>query len=227
MEDKNIHKGHRDRMKRKFMENGLEALEEHEILELLLYYSIARRDTNPIGHKLLNRFGNLSGVFDANYDLLTSIDGISEHSAILIKLIPQLAKSYLESKQTKDAVSFKTKDNVYDFCKMLFVGKLAEEFYVICLDKRSKVIEHQKVSSGIVDETPINMRRLVDIILKSNACAVILTHNHPSGTSLPSKSDISATSTIKSVLDGLGVILLDHIIVSSTDASSFAEMSLL
>ncbi len=227
MDDKNIHKGHRDRMKNKFLKNGLEALEEHEILELLLYYSIARRDTNPLGHRLLSRFGSLAGVFDANFDLLMSIDGVSEHTATLIKLIPQLSKSYLESKQTKDSVRFLTKDDIYNFCKMLFVGKVEEEFYVICLDKRSRVIEHRKVSAGIVDETAINMRRLANIVLKNNACAVILTHNHPSGTSLPSKNDISATATIKTVLNGLSVTLLDHIIVSNNDISSFAEINLI
>lgn len=227
MEEKNIHKGHRDRMKNKFLKNGLESFENHEILELLLYYSIARRDTNPIGHELLKRFGSISGVFDANYEELMSVKGISEHSAVLIKLIPQLAKSYIESKQTKGAVSLTSMNEIYDFCRMLFVGKLNEEFYVICMDKRSEVITYRKISEGLVDETPVNMRKLVEIIVKSNACKVILTHNHPSGTALPSKSDIMATKNIRTVLNGINVVLFDHIIVSKYETVSFAQMNII
>lgn len=227
MEEMNIHKGHRDRMKSKFLKNGLESFENHEILELLLYYSIARRDTNPIGHELLERFGSISGVFDANYEELMSVKGISEHSAILIKMIPQLAKSYIESKQTKDAVSLTSMQEIYDFCRMLFVGKLNEEFYVICMDKRSEVITYRKISEGLIDETPVNMRKLVEIIVKSNASKVILTHNHPSGTALPSKSDILATKNIRTVLGGINVVLFDHIIVSKYETVSFAQMDII
>lgn len=227
MEKENIHSGHRERLKKRFLNKGIESFEDHEILEMLLFYSISRRDTNPIAHSLCEKFGTLSKVFDANFDELMQVKGISEHSALLIKIIPQLCQRYTADKTLAKRMNLSTTRAMTEFSKTLFVGKNHEEFYVICMDSYSKLLTYKKISEGTLNATMLDLRQLAATVIHHNASRVFVTHNHPSGTSLPSSADIESTKRILNLLNSIGVVFDDHIIVSDKDTTSLASLGML
>lgn len=209
-----LHSGHRERMKEKFRENGLETFADHEVLEFLLFYSIAQRNTNPIGHELMDRFLSVSGVFDADFDELLSIKGISSHSATLIKLIPELCQRYLEDKSRSALKLMTSPENLKNLVISLFVGKTTEELYIICLDKMGKLISYKKISSGTLDASLADMHLIAETIAKSKASRIMLCHNHPSGIPFASDADIQVTKSVKSLAENMGVFFDDHFIVA-------------
>lgn len=227
MDKENIHSGHRERLKNRFLNKSLESFEDHEVLELLLFYSIARRDTNPIAHSLMKRFKTISKVFDASYDELISIDGISDHTATLIKLIPQLSQRYTLDRSSAKRMVLSTTNSMINFAKTLFVGKNREEFYMICLDSSSKLLTCKKISEGTLNATMLDLRLLAGTAIRHNASRVFVTHNHPSGTSLPSSADIESTKKIYTLLNSIGIIFDDHIIVCDDDATSLSSLGMI
>lgn len=227
MKKENVHDGHRDRLKKRFLNNGLESFEEHEILELLLFFAIPRRDTNKLAHMLLKKFGTLSDVLDAQEDELKKVDGIGENCVTLLKIIPQLCQKYMKSKFFAKRMNLSTTHSMMEFSRSLFVGKKHEEFYVVCMDAQSKLLTYRKISEGTLNSTTFDMRKLVSTVINYNASRVFITHNHPSGTSLPSGADIEATQKIFIVLSSLGVVCDDHIIIATEDMTSFASSGLM
>ena len=218
----NYHDGRRDRMRERYTRHGLDNFTDHEVLEVLLYYSVARRDTNELAHKLLNDFGSLDVLFEADPLDIKRISGVSEQTAVLISMVPHLAGRYYNAKFAKKAV-LDSSDLIGAFCISLFSGKNYECFYCICLDNRRKLIAAAKISEGTVNEVNVYPRRAAQEALKYNAVCVVLAHNHPSGDSEPSADDFRATATIKSALHPLGIETLDHIIVGGGNYYSFAE----
>lgn len=214
-----LHEGHRERLKRRFREaDSFDGFEEHQILELLLFYSIPRIDTNEIAHVLLNRFGSLAGVFDADYDELIKMKYITENTATLLKMIPKFINVYYKAKN---------KDTIYNDNKLLrdlFKARLAgldhEELWVACFNNKLELITCELVCSGSVNGATINMRKLMEIVLKSNAVSVAIAHNHPQGDPKPSNDDIATTRAVKSRVEGISAQLLDHIIVGESDTVS-------
>lgn len=217
-----VHDGHRKRLKRRFLSEGLDSFEDHNILELLLFYALPRSDTNEIAHRLLEQFKSLSGVFDAPLEELCKIKGISEHSATLIKLIPRLTSAYHTDK-SKDIKIIGSTNAAGKFFVPRFYGKANEEVHVMLLDDKKKVIKCEKVFEGTVNSTPITVKKVVAMAVNSNATGVILAHNHPGGIALPSKSDLRATEKIYRALELINIQLCDHIIVADDDFVSLAD----
>lgn len=217
-----VHDGHRKRLKQRFLSEGLDSFEDHNILELLLFYALPRSDTNEIAHRLLEQFKSLSGVFDAPLEELCKIKGISEHSATLIKLIPRLTSAYHTDK-SKDIKIISSTNAAGKFFVPRFYGKQNEEVHVMLLDDKKKVIKCEKVFEGTVNSTPITVKKVVAMAVNSNATGVILAHNHPGGIALPSKSDLRATEKIYRALELINIQLCDHIIVADDDFVSLAD----
>lgn len=221
-----IHEGHRLRTKRRFLKEGLENLPAHNVLELLLYYGVPRRDTNPLAHTLLERFGSLASVLDAPAEELQKIPGISENIAVLLKLIPALSSRYCEEKNDLSDTG-----NVMEALahKLMarYIGKTTEIAYLACLDNRLKILFMGPISEGSVGMVNILTRKVAEIALRHNASGVVLAHNHPGGLALPSHQDIITTIRLSEVLRPIAIRLLDHIIVAGNDYTSMMQSGML
>lgn len=217
-----VHDGHRDRLRENFLEYGLESFNELNALELLLFYAIPRRDTNPIAHALLDRFGTLGGVFRASLEELCEVPGIGRSAAALILLIPQIMKKSCIS-DTKSIVQVNNSDDAGKYLLPRFMNELDEVAYMLCLDSQKRIIKCVEVGRGIVDAVDINTRVIVETAVKCKASSVIISHNHPDGVALPSPEDNNATRQIAQSLALVGIQLADHIIVAGDDYVSFAD----
>ncbi len=213
MSKEHPHEGHRQRLKETFLKTSLENFQPHNILELLLFYSIPRQDTNEIAHELINHFGSLKNVFDADYEELIRIKGIKENSAILIKMIPQLSKIYLSNKPAEREV-FDTFQKVGDYLVNLFVGEINEAIYIMLLDNSFRLIRTAKLTEGDLNNAILNFRSVIDLVVSARASRVIIAHNHPNGDILPSSEDIETTSTLHALLNGISVDLVEHFLIA-------------
>ena len=217
----NPHNGHRNRLRKKFLDNSFDGLETHEILELMLYYAIPRKDTNPIAHKLIDSFGSLSAVFDAPIDKLKE-QGISENCAIYLKLIPQICRMYMEDKHNNSEKIIDI-DNIGEKLKHKFVGRDYEAVVLLLLDSKYKEVFCGVVSKGSVSACEVYVRKVIELAVLYNAKFAVLAHNHPSGLALPSNADIVTTKKVYQALRLIDVVLLDHVIVADDDYVSLKE----
>jgi DNA repair protein RadC len=218
-----LHAGHRTRMRERYLKDGgLDSFAEHQVLELLLYYCIPRRDTNELAHKMISKFGNLYSLMDAHPKEIVKSCNVSENTAILISMIPKLAKRYFQSKWEKNTrlVSSQTAGR---YLMDLFAERNTEAFYLLCLDAQRRLNYAALVSEGTVDETAVYIRNMVQHALLHNAVCVVLSHNHPGGSVTASGSDIEATRQIIRTFELLEINVLDHIIVAGNSYFSFAE----
>ncbi len=213
--------GHRQRLKDRYMESGFSSFSDHEVLELIYFYAIPRRDTKPMAKKLLNDFGSLQAVFEASPQELMRIGNISENVAILFSLMLKTYEVYLSQEDTK--VVFKNPDVVSRYLKKFFINEKRECFYIVCLDQNKKLINTLLVSEGSTNEIQVYIRNIFEVVIKTNATNVILVHNHPSGECLPSNSDILTTNEIIKSLELISVKVVDHIIMTKDDYFSFAK----
>jgi len=216
------HDGHRARKLEQFRTHGLDAFSDHEALELLLYYALPRVDTNRIAHDLMDRFGTLDAVFSATAAELSEVDGVGEHAAALLTLILPLVRRTRTSATRRPIILSGTRAAGLYFTE-LFFGMRDERVYLACLDAKGKLLRCVCVSDGAVDAASFNLRRIVEAAFMSNASAVVLAHNHPSGVALPSEDDNSATASAWDALRKIGVTLADHIIVADNDYVSLRE----
>ncbi len=215
-----IHQGHRERKKKQFLRHGLEAFADHEVLELLLFYALPRVDTNPIAHRLLEKFGSLDMVFSASVQELTQVEGVGEHAALLLTLVPQ---AYRRSCIQGEDTILNTTQKSGEFFLGRYEGVKKEVMYQVCLDMKCKVIRCVEVGKGGISKADVDVREIMENAILYKASAVILAHNHPSGVALPSREDEIATLHIKDALSTLGVELLDHVIVADGDFVSLAD----
>ena len=222
-----IHKGHRDRMKKYFLNNGLDSFSDHQVLELLLFYCVPRRDTNELAHKMIKEFGSLYNLFDSDPYVVSRKCEVSLNVATLISLMPQIARRYYTSKFLLDKPVLNSTKKIGNYAIALMLGRVVEHFFIICLNNQRKLIESVLVAEGTVDETPIYPRKIVEIALKYHATSIVLVHNHPGGSLLPSEQDIKSTKKIISVLEPINIEVLDHIIVSGNEYYSFVENEIL
>ncbi len=223
-QQKNVHEGHRDRLRQRFLEEGLDNFQDHNVLELLLFYSIPRRDTNEEAHNLIDTFGSLSGVFDASFEDLCNIKGIGENSAALIKLVPEIFKKYEVDKIKSDELILNTCELVAKYVSVFFKGVTTEKMYLLCLDSNCRVLSYNLISEGTINAAPLNTRKIMEIGIKDNASQLILVHNHPSGVVAPSRKDVDATMEIQSIMEKVGMKLSDHIIIGhGNDFFSFRK----
>jgi len=219
-------RGHRKRLKQKFAASGTSAFHEHEVLELLLTYAVPQKDVKPPAKELLRVFGSLKGVVDAEIADLAKIKGIGEHSAILFKLVKEMAALYLKQK-AKEKRQVTCTTELLDFCKTVMGGKRDEEFCVIYLDAQNQIIEFETIQKGVVNQAVVYPRQVLESALKKKASAIILAHNHPSGHVCPSDADIRLTKTIQETAKVLDILVHDHIIVGENRFFSFREEGLM
>lgn len=213
---KNLHEGHRKRVKLRYIESGDSGFSDHELLELLLFYSIPRENTNETAHRLIERFGSMSGIAEATIDELVLVDGVGENSAILIKLILSLAKRYaFERRDIGSRID--TIGKAVQFAEQHTMGAVCEMVYAIYLDPSLKIIDNCLISSGTVNESRPMLRTVLELCLLKRASSVILYHNHPGGSVEPSPEDIHFTTMLKRELDLIGSELSEHIIVNGKE----------
>lgn len=208
-----MHKDHRKHTKDRFLSEGLDSFEPHNVLELLLFYSIPQKDTNETAHMLINRFGSLSAVFDAPYDDLLTVPGISEHSATLIKLIPAISRRYAMEKNSK-VTKLSSIEDIGKYLVARYLGVTEETALLLLLDNKFGLIDCVKVHEGSVNSSAITMRKLIETALFKRASMVVLAHNHPSGVALPSSDDLFTTQQVKRAFDLVEIGMLAHIIVA-------------
>lgn len=220
------HAGHRQRMRERFLKNGLEGFAEHEVLELLLFYAIPRQNTNPLAHRLLSRYGSLRGVMEAPAEELARVEGMGMGAAILLSLVFQLSR-LLGTPHSGPRELVKTRGDAKQHCMHLLHGLRQEHFYVVCLDAQLRLIRDALIARGTVDEVHAYPRLVAEAILRYNAHSVILCHNHPGSNVLPSDQDMKVTRELVDLCSGLGVAVLDHVIVSEEDAFSMVAHGLI
>lgn len=222
----NLHEGHRQRVRARFLAEGLDAFEDHQVLELLLFFSIPLRDTNKLAHQLIGDFGSLANVLEADPRELCRRHGVKENTAVLLALVPQLARRYFKGKWGgKPELNSSSKAGEY--VVSLFVGRCYEAFYVVCLDAQNRVNYAALLQEGTINEAAVYPRLVVEAALRHQANCVILTHNHPGGTLRPSDADIQVTKKIAAALNTIAVHVADHIIVAGEGYYSFAEHGLI
>lgn len=222
----NLNKNHRQRVKDKFLHNGLECFADHEVLEFLLFYTIQQADTNPQGHLLMERFKSISGVFDAEYDMLCEVDGIGEQSALLIKFFSSLYKRYAADYASK-LNSIRSSDEAKAFMRGYLSGGQRESMYMACMGNNGKVLYFKRIAAGEPDTVSVVPSDIVKLALRANAVRVVLGHNHPLGICNPSGQDLRMTSIISDELRRVGVELFDHVIVAADGVYSMREKDML
>lgn len=221
-----VHDGHREKVRKRFLNAGLDAFAEHEALEMLLFYAIPRRDTNELAHRLLDHYGSLEAVFSAPVEDLMRMDGIGENAAVLLKLVPKVVQKARLSANSRETILNST-ERAGEYLLERFRGEKNEVIYQLCLDRKGKLLACRKLNEGGADSSELNVRRLVENALLVSASAVVLSHNHPSGIALPSSEDYITTDRVQAALKMVGVRLVDHIIVADDDYVSMADSGVL
>ncbi|MEG2421284.1 MAG: DNA repair protein RadC [Oscillospiraceae bacterium] len=216
------HQGHRRRMKQKFMESGLDSFHDHEVLELLLFYTIPQRNVNSLAHALLDRFGTLAGVLDAPAAELLKLDGMGEHTVSLLKLLPAVMARYLRS-QGDSAGCVESTWQAQTILAPYFFGVREEKVYLLCLDAKRKLLAVRSVGEGSINAVAITQRKVMSEALAVQATTVVLAHNHPSGIALPSSEDIATTVLLQKTLAAVSIALWDHFIFADDDMVSLRE----
>ena len=213
-ENKSLHDGHRNRVRERFVKEGIDNFFDHQVIELLLFYGIPRKDTNDIAHNLLNKFGSFSGVFDAPLESLQEC-GISYNTAVFLKLIPSVCSRYYQDKYQQDEKNKANEadESIENFILPHFIGKNEEQLLLVMLDSKGKRIFCDVVSRGTKTGSDVNITKIIQLSVQSKASGIILAHNHPSGSTLPSQNDISMTKKVKKALEAVGIFLLEHYIV--------------
>lgn len=221
--DKNIHSGHRKRVKDNVGKHGFSHLEDHRLLELILYYSIPRDDTNPIAHRLLDEFGSLKNVFSADISELEKVNGVGANTALMLAAVGEACERSLRESPDKRR-TYKTVGELKELAVSLLVFEPIEKIMVLCFDKAHHLRKCVCVNEGTADHAEIDMKKIVCALAGTIQLYAVLIHNHPHGDAEPSAYDIDSTRTVAVTLRKLHVDLADHIIVGS-DGSSYSMHS--
>ncbi len=217
-----IHDGHRQRLKERFRNEGLDNFNEVQALELLLFYCVPRQDTNPIAHRLLDRFGTLAQVLEAPMEELAKVKGMGMNAATFLHLVLQTGRFYQVNRAMQSKI-LTTVDQCGAYLCPFFIGRRNETVFLLCLDAKCKVLCCKEIGEGSVNSAGVPIRRIVETALAANASSVVLAHNHPSGLALPSVEDIATTRRLSLALDAVEICLTDHIIVADDDFVSLAQ----
>ena len=219
------HSGHRQRIKNRFVNSGLESFEPHEVLEMLLFYCIPRRNTNEIAHRLMERFGTFEQVMDARISDLETVEGMGENAARFISFVRAVGSYYHISSQ-KNIKILDSREACGEYISAFFDGKKNETVYLLCLDGKCKVLGCFMINEGSLNSVEIAVNKIVSVATSVNASVVILAHNNPGGLALPSPEDQQVTNRVGKALSYLNITLYDHIIVADDDYVSLVESGL-
>ena len=225
-DQKKHHHGHRDRLRARFLKAGPEGVADYEVLELLLFAAIPRRDVKPLAKELIQSFGSFAGVMNAEVHQLVKIKGISDNTAVLIKTVQASALLMLRQKLSDQPV-LSSWQALLDYLHLAMAYEKNEHFRVLFLNRRNELISDEVQQKGTVDHTPVYPREIVKRALELGATAIILVHNHPSGDPEPSTSDIQMTREIVKAATALEVTVHDHLIIARSGYSSFKSLGLL
>ncbi len=221
--EKNPHEGHRKRVREQFLKEGkFDSFPEHNILEMILFYSTPRQDTNELAHRLIDRFGSFNAVLDAPYEALIKTKGVGENTAVLLKMLPQIVNIYLKNK-TSETEYIENLEDCIAYLKPYFTTRKNEALIMICLNNAGKILRTVTISEGATDFTQVDTRKIIQEAIFCNATQVILAHNHPGGVCAPSRADIEVTSKIAYLLRSIHARLANHIIIGDNDCFSFAS----
>ena len=209
----NVHAQHRQRMRDRFLSQGLEGFQEHQILEMLLFYSIPRIDTNVIAHRLIDRFGSLRGVLDADYKDLITVDGVGDSSACLIKFIAATSRSYLLS-EAKSNDSYDTAEKIGNYLIPLFMNCSVEKTYILLFNGKLELLDTIFICEGSINSTSFSPKAVVESVISHKAAGFVMAHNHPSGLAIPSSNDIELTTQINYICEHLDINFLEHFVVA-------------
>ncbi len=217
-----MHDGHRQRVKDRFREEGLDNFSEINVLELLLFYCVPRVDTNPLAHQLLDHFGSLSQVLDASPEELEKVPGIGPNISTFLSLMTEVGR-YYQVKQAQQNEILNTVEACGNYLIPYFFGRENETVFMLCLDAKCEVLCCKKVGEGSVNSANIPIRRIVEMALGANATTVVLAHNHPSGLAIPSADDIQTTYKIAQALETVEIVLADHLVISKDEFVSIVD----
>ncbi len=220
------HAGHRERLRERFRLDGLQGFAPHEALELLLTYAIPRINVNPLAHRLIDHFGGLPGVLEATPQELCQVNGVGERTAAMLALMLPMMRMYEQEKLTPKR-QLATYADLVAYCRSLFLGMNDEQFYVLCFDARLRLLSAELIATGMPTAVEASPRAVLRQVLRHNAVGAVISHNHPSGSPLPSQEDMDVTAEIKRLLDGAEVRLYDHVIVGGQEHFSFQREGLL
>jgi len=220
------HSGHRDRLRERFLKSGAEGMQDYELLEMILFAAIPRRDVKPLAKQLLKEFGSLSGVLGAGIADLQKVKGLSENAAVTLKAVQALTKKMLRNEIEKKPL-LGSWQKLIDYCYVAMAHERREHFRVLFLNRKNQLMADEVQQIGTVDHTPVYPREIVKRALELGATAMILVHNHPSGDPNPSDSDIAMTDEIIKASAALDILVHDHIIISQSGHVSFKSLGLL
>lgn len=220
--EQNPHKNHRARVQQRVSELGLAGMAEHEVLEYLLFFVLPRRDTNPIAHALIQRFGSFAGVMEASEEELTSVDGIGPAAAHFLHAV-QLVDNYYANHRKPKKIALDKPQNAVEYVRPLFQGLSVERMYLIALDDQKYPMRNILIAEGQPGAVMAHMSKLSREAVQSGCTCALLAHNHPRGIAVPSLEDLQTTKNICKTLGLLGISLVDHIIIADEDSFSFTE----
>lgn len=218
--------GHRERLRKRFREGGPDALPDYELLELILFRAMPRRDTKPIAKAILTRFGTFVEAMNAPDDLLLEVPGLGDAAVTEIKLVRAAALRLMRG-EVLERPLLTSWQQVLDYCRAAMGFEAKEQFRILFLDKRNQMIADEVQQQGTVDHTPVYVREVVKRALELSATAIVLVHNHPSGDPTPSRADVEMTKQIIAAAKPLGVVVHDHIIVGKQGHASFRGLGLI
>ena len=220
-----IHDGHRQRLKDRFLKEGLDHFEDIQVLELLLFYCIPRQDTNPLAHALLDHFGSLPRVLEAEPAELKKVPGVGDSVATFLPLVVAANRYYMVKRRDNETI-LPTLEECGSYMVPFFHGRKNETVFLLCLDAKCKVITCTEVGEGSVNSAAVPIRRIVEMALGANATSVVLAHNHHSGLAIPSGEDVQTTRRLGVALEAVEIRLIDHIIVADKDYVSLVQSKL-
>ncbi|MEQ8747580.1 DNA repair protein RadC [Pyruvatibacter sp.] len=220
------HTGHRQRLRERFLKGGADALPDYELLELILFRAIPRRDTKPLAKDLLKRFGGFNEVITAPVERLVEVPGVSDAVATELKIV-QAASLRLAQAQVLERPAITSWKAMVDYCTAAMAYERNEQFRILFLDRKNVLIADEVQSRGTVDHTPVYPREVVKRALELGASAIILVHNHPSGDPTPSRADVDMTKKIEDAAKPLGVAVHDHLVIGKGTHASLRQLGLL
>lgn len=225
--DSDDHAGHRQRVRERFLKIGGDALEDYELLELALQLAIPRRDTKALAKTLLREFGSFSGVFNASQARLAGIKGLGPTSIAHLKVIQAVAARFGRDRIDASQPILSSWSQLIDYCNSQMAYQSIEQFRILFLDKKNRLIADEVQQTGTVDHTPVYPREVIRRSLELSATAIILVHNHPSGDPAPSSADVRMTREIHDIAKPLGIALHDHIIIGKAGHASLRSLKLI